>query len=77
MNLFQQIQQLFSRHPPVSQEVHDKIATMLSDAKELSSNLLETAQTLHGLVESSRKREDRREAARERLEQRKGKGWPT
>lgn len=77
MSLLQQIQQLFSRHPPVSPEVHDNIATMLNDAKELSQNLLETAQTLHGLVESSRKREDRREAARERLEQRRSKGWPT
>lgn len=77
MSLLQQIQQFFSKHPPVSPEAHESIATMLSDAKELSQNLLATAQTLHGLVESSRKREDRREMARERLRQMKSKGWPT
>jgi hypothetical protein len=77
MSLLQDIQRLFSKHSPVSKETHETITTSLDTAKQLSENLLVTSQTLQGLVDSLVKRQDLREAARERLERIKNKGWPT
>lgn len=77
MSLLQQVRQLFSKHSPVPPEVHENIASVLQDAKETSANLLATSETLKGLVDSLVVYQNRREAARQRLEEKKSKGWPT